>query len=72
MCLVLMFFNTRMKRCLTKEIGGVWEVGGGLLQQEERFGEKVSGWMNHNVTGGAVLSIHGVYDFVNPKIFQGG
>ena len=46
--------------------------GGGLLQQEKRFGEKVSGWMNHNVTGGAVLSIHGVYDFVNPKIFQGG
>jgi len=50
---------------------GVWEVGGGLLQPEERFAEKVSGWMNHNVTGGAVLSIHGVYDFVNPKIFQG-
>ena len=72
MCLVLMFFYTRMKRCLTKEMEAVWEVGGGLLQQEEGFGEGVSGWMNQNVTGGAVLSIHGEYDFVHPKIFQGG
>ena len=55
---------------MTKEMEGVWEVAGGFLQQEEGFG--VSGWMNHNVTGGAVLSIHGLYDFVNPKIFQGG
>ena len=75
MCLVvLMFFYTRMKRCLSKEMEGVWEAGGGSLlqQQEEGFGEGVSGWMNHNVTEGAVLSIHGVHDFVNPKIFQGG
>ena len=28
MCFVLMFFYIRMKRCLTKEMEDVWEVGG--------------------------------------------
>jgi len=31
--------TSRMKRCLTKEMEGVWEVGGGFLQQDERFGD---------------------------------